>query len=311
MGSTEAAVLRAATPDDADAILDLCVLSDIAEIGEANTTIDEVRSGLRTTTERTAVLEDPRTGLLGYAWVEHQPGQLKSWGDLMLRPGLDRAAAETLLEWLRMTASDLAPGKPVHTFADSHNTLKQRLYESAGGTVIRRFYRMGIDLTAEPPAEPVLADGVEIRPVHDEAGLREMHAVVDTAFLDHFGHEPESFESFREHTVEGGYQDLGLWWLATVDGDPAAGLFGCRISDEAAYVATLGTLRAYRGRGLGKALLATAFAEYRRRGYRKAVLGVDAASPTGALALYESAGMTAEHEGWRYELPPQRQPEVG
>jgi mycothiol synthase len=299
-----APTVRAATEDDAEAILDLAVLSDIAEIGEANTTIDEVQSGLRTATELAAVVDDPQAGLLGYVWIEHLPGQLKSWGDITLRPGADRAVADLLLDWLRATARELAPGKPIHTFADSHNTLKQRLYEAAGGTVIRRFYRMGIRFGSTPPVPPALADGVEIRLVQGDSDLRAMHAVIDVAFLDHFGHEPESFEQFRERTVDGSCRDLTLWWLATVDGEPAAGLYGCRLSADIGYVDTLGTLRPFRGRGLGKALLLTAFAEFHRRGYRRAVLGVDATSPTGALDLYQSVGMVAEHEGWRYELPP-------
>jgi ribosomal protein S18 acetylase RimI-like enzyme len=83
----------------------------------------------------------------------------------------------------------------------------------------------------------------------------------------------------------------------------AAGLYGSELP-AAGYVDSLGTLRAYRGRGLGRALLLTSFAEFYRRGHRKVTLGVDAESPTGALGLYESAGMTAEQEGWRYELAP-------
>jgi ribosomal protein S18 acetylase RimI-like enzyme len=62
-------------------------------------------------------------------------------------------------------------------------------------------------------------------------------------------------------------------------------------------------LREFRGRGLGRALLHTAFAEFRRRGLPKAGLSVDATNPTGALGLYESVGMTVEHEDVRYSLP--------
>ena len=43
--------------------------------------------------------------------------------------------------------------------------------------------------------------------------------------------------------------------------------------------------------GLGEALLLHSFAEFRRRGYSRATLGVDATSPTGATRLYERAGM--------------------
>ena len=48
---------------------------------------------------------------------------------------------------------------------------------------------------------------------------------------------------------------------------------------------------AYRQRGLGGALLRRGFQELFDRGLRRAGLGVDAENPTGALGLYERAGM--------------------
>ncbi|MDQ1698604.1 MAG: mycothiol synthase, partial [Frankiaceae bacterium] len=69
-------------------------------------------------------------------------------------------------------------------------------------------------------------------------------------------------------------------------------------------VGTLGTLREARGRGIGSLLLRTAFAEFAARGLRKVTLGVDAANLTGAVRLYESVGMRADHEWVLYEFPP-------
>jgi ribosomal protein S18 acetylase RimI-like enzyme len=135
-----------------------------------------------------------------------------------------------------------------------------------------------------------------------EHGRRTMHRLVDTAFEDHFGHEPMSYEVW-ERGASAECSDPSLYWIATVDGEPAAGLYGCRLP-EVGYVDSLGTLREFRGRGLGRALLLTAFEEFRRRGVPRVSLAVDAASPTGALGLYESAGMSATYESLRYELPP-------
>jgi ribosomal protein S18 acetylase RimI-like enzyme len=53
----------------------------------------------------------------------------------------------------------------------------------------------------------------------------------------------------------------------------------------------LGVRRPWRKRGLGLALLNHAFGEFYLRGKRKAGLGVDAENLTGALKLYEKAGM--------------------
>ena len=51
--------------------------------------------------------------------------------------------------------------------------------------------------------------------------------------------------------------------------------------------------------GLGTALLTHAFAEFQRRGRKRAGLGVDAESTTGAVRLYERAGMRVL---WRWDI---------
>jgi mycothiol synthase len=296
--------VRADTDADADAILDLYVLVDLADMGEVDTSIELIRSALASDAAG-AVIEDPAGGLLGHAWLDYEAGHGKTWGDVVVRPGADPAVAEALFDWLLAKAREIGPGLPTHAFARSTHLAKQRMYEAAGGTIVRRFYRMAVALAdAPPPVVPALGPGVEIHGVASETDLRTMHAVLDTAFMDHFAHEPESYEKWLQFSADGVASDLTLWWLATVDGEPAAGLYGS-VSPSGGYVDMLGTLRAHRGKGLGRLLLMTAFAEFHRRGLRKVVLGVDSTSPTGALDLYQSVGMKPEHVGLRYELPPQ------
>jgi GNAT superfamily N-acetyltransferase len=296
---------REITADDAQDVYDLVQLADIAEVGEPNTPMSEVLADAVRPEVFAVGLDDPRGGLAAYSWCEHPPGHSKVYGDVTIRPGGDIATATVMLDWLRAKAHEIAPGVPLHVFADSTNTLKTKLYEAAGGELIRRFYRMAIVLDDDwAPTLPDLGPGVEIRGVSsEESDLRAMHAVVDVAFLDHFAGESEPYEVWANHTLTGASGDLSLWWLATVDGVPASGLYASE-NPAGGYVDTLGTLREYRGRGLGRALLLTSFAEFHRRGYRKVVLGVDATSPTGALDLYKSVGMTPDNEGWRYELAP-------
>jgi mycothiol synthase len=297
-------LVRAVTADDADDIFELMTVCDIATVGEPDSTIVEVSADLANHNLVAAAVDDPRGGLLGYVWVEHSPTNSLVWGDVLVRPGTDPAIGRVLLDWLRETARAVGGDRAVHVFAYSTDLAKQQLYEAAGGAVIRRSYRMFIDFDdTTPPVVPPLSDGVVISPIKDtEADLQAMHRVIDTAFLDHFAHETEPYDEWLQHSVRGPYPDLSLWWLATVDGAPAAGLYA-GVLPTGGYVDTLGTLRDYRGKGLARSLLLTSFAEFYRRGQRRVSLGVDAANPTGALALYESVGMTAEHESWRYELP--------
>jgi ribosomal protein S18 acetylase RimI-like enzyme len=189
---------------------------------------------------------------------------------------------------------------PFHCFASTGNPALIALYDSAGGEIVRRYYRMGIELDEDvvPTTAP---DDVEIRGVTED-DLPVVHTVMESAFRGQFGHEPRDFSQWRHLTIDGVNPDLGLWWLASVDGAPASALYGFA-APGTGYVDSLGTLRDFRGRGLGAALLRTSFAEFRRRGLPKASLAVDAANPTGALDLYTSVGMAVEHEDLRYSFP--------
>lgn len=60
---------------------------------------------------------------------------------------------------------------------------------------------------------------------------------------------------------------------------------------------------AQRGRGLALALLHESFRRHAARGLPATVLGVDAANPTGALALYEKAGMRVVEQFTRWDRP--------
>jgi mycothiol synthase len=296
--------IRPTTADDADDILELMIICDIAKTGEPESTINEVTADLSSDTFFAAAVDDPAGGLSGYVWVDHPPDNPLVWGDILVRPGADPGLAAILLDWVRERATRFGPGLRLHLFAYTNDTARRTLLESAGGTVIRRSYRMSIEVEASSTFEvPELAAGIEIHPVTGtDTELHAMHRVVDTAFLDHFAHSTEPYDEWLRRSAGGLCSDLTLWWLATVDGEPAAGLYGCELP-ASGYVDTLGTLRDFRGKGLARALLVTAFAAFQRRGLPKVTLTVDATNPTGALALYESAGMTVAQESLRYELP--------
>ena len=61
-----------------------------------------------------------------------------------------------------------------------------------------------------------------------------------------------------------------------------------------AYIDTIGTLRSVRRRGLGTALLSTALHAARAAGFDSAWLSVDSENPTGALSVYERAGLAVK-----------------
>jgi GNAT superfamily N-acetyltransferase len=71
--------------------------------------------------------------------------------------------------------------------------------------------------------------------------------------------------------------------------------------ETSGYVATVGVLRPWRGRGIARALIMRGCAELASRGHREVGLSVDATNPTGAVSLYEGVGMTVRREAHVFE----------
>ncbi len=172
----------------------------------------------------------------------------------------------------------------------------KKLFEDMGFTQIRSSYEMRIDLD-EAPVAPLWSAGITIKIFDPEKDLQAVYLAQKDSFRDHFGYieEPfeEGFERFKHFAMEES-SDPSLWFLA-MDGDEIAGISLCRrnsFSDpDVGWVNTLGVRRPWRKRGVGLALLRHSFGEFYRRGNRKVGLGVDAENLTGALRLYEKAGM--------------------
>jgi hypothetical protein len=63
-------------------------------------------------------------------------------------------------------------------------------------------------------------EGVEITGIEPASQLPAVHAILDEAFTDHWGHHGEPFDrSAEQHTGNPSY-DPALWLLATSEGQP-------------------------------------------------------------------------------------------
>ena len=176
-------------------------------------------------------------------------------------------------------------------------TESQKLFEDMGYGYIRSFYEMLIEMDSIPP-EPIWPKGLTIRTYNPETDAEAVYRADEEAFQDHFGYVEtpfeEGFERFKQLMTGHKDFDPSLWYLA-MEGDEIAGICLCRPhaydDPDIGYISTLGVRRPWRKRGLGLAFLQHAFGEFYRRGKRKVSLGVDADNLTGALRLYEKAGM--------------------
>lgn len=175
-------------------------------------------------------------------------------------------------------------------------TEAKKLFEDMGYKQIRSSYNMRIDMEEAPPA-PLWANDITLKIFNPETDTEAVYNADNEAFRDHFGHvespHEEGLARFKHFMMGEGF-DPSLWFLA-MDGDEIAGISLCRPKayddPEMGYVNILAVRRAWRKRGIGLALLQHSFGEFYRRGKRKVGLGVDAENLTGALKLYEKAGM--------------------
>ena len=187
-----------------------------------------------------------------------------------------------------------------------HAIKAKKLFEDLGYRHIRSSYHMIIEMDAPMP-EPEFPEGVTLRPYNPETDAEAVYLAENEAFRDHFGHVERPFEDgfkqWKHRREQWGY-DPTLYFIA-MDGDEIAGVNLCRThfpSDaDRGLVGSISVRRPWRKRGLGLALLRHAFNEFYRRGKRKVGLGVDSQNITGALRLYEHAGMHVDQAYDYYE----------
>ena len=282
---------RPATRDDLDAVTALYRAYDAAVRGVVDTEPSDV---LRDWDEPgfdldagTLVLEaDGR--VIGYAWRSGRDAD--SVADLSLRgDGIE----ERLLAWLEACSA------PLEHYCPDVDPPLSALFARRGWTAERRFWRMRRELDAPSPA-PVWPAGVEVHDLRRPDDERPVHALVQACFAEIGGEHERPFEQWAAYLLDTDRFDPALCLVATVDGRVVGAALGTA-TPEHGFVRQLAVDPSQRGRGLALALLHESFRRHRDRGLPATVLGVDAGNPTGALALYEKAGMRVVEQFTRWE----------
>ncbi len=311
---------RPARLEDADAVVTAVNDNCMRLFGEPFTTTAELlaewRRPGRDLAATSCVVEGPDGRLAACLFIDAlQPfSQPLVWGEIAPEHrgrGLGTALADWAEAQARRVILDAPPDAEtvLHWPAWVGETGLTELLRARGFSCVRHFWRMDVDLASEPEA-PAWPPGIEVRTFRRDEDERRTYEAVREAFSDHWGEDHLSFEQWRhERVVDAGDRfDPGLWFLA-MDGEEVAGMALCTpeagFAPELGYVSTLGVRRAWRRRGLARALLLHVFAAFRARGRPGVSLHVDADNPTGALALYEGVGMTAlpRFEIWEKPLP--------
>jgi GNAT superfamily N-acetyltransferase len=286
---------RPATVTDVVAITELIAACEDHDDGAVEIDPEDVvmafgRVGWDPATDSSLVFE--RDALVG--WGDVYRGRAE--GDV--RPShRGRGIGAAILAWTeaRARALGLADVGQTKTAANVGAT---ELFLSRGYRPTWESWILRIELD-EPPPPPVVPDGIAIRPYDPARDEPAVHRLMDDAFTEWPGREPEPPDVWASQTIAHAAFAPSLSPLA-FDGDQLVGVvlsYDFPDADEG-WVGQLATTASHRRRGIAGALLRAAFTMYRERGRRRG--GVSTDTRTGARGLYERQGMRVVRTYTRY-----------
>jgi mycothiol synthase len=246
--------------------------------------------------------------LVAFAWLKTQLGQraqhrMAVWGGV--RPshrgrGIGRAVLHWQLRRAGDAAADLGGGLPTALRVDVADGQTDHLHlcQRAGFVVERRFLEIARPVGG--PLPPAAApDGIGLEPWTEALDESTRLAHVE-AFADHWDAEPRSTEEWRQwYTGHRQFRPDTSFVAVDVSTGEVAAFALCAaypadwaLGPREVWVSSVGTRPSWRGRGVGRAVLTRALhaLEAADDAVERAILGVDADNPTGALGLYRSLG---------------------
>ena len=226
------------------------------------------------------------------------------WGGV--RPSHRRRGIGTqLFEWAMQRAKAIAPTldgdlpTKLETDAAAHQVELLALAERMGLEPVRHFLeiarptrRAARRRRPRPPASSWCRGAAEL----DEAA-RLAHV---ESFEDHWGSEPRTVEEWTQwYTGHRGFRpDLSVLAVEPASGEVVSLVLCAAYPQDwvtvpvEAWINTVGTRRAWRGKGVASWLMTESLRRIAAAddGFERAILGVDAENPTGALRVYRRLG---------------------
>lgn len=213
-----------------------------------------------------------------------------------------RGIGAALLPWTWFVARSDGRDSVGQTVSD-RRTDASALFLAHGYELSHTAWVLRIDLGDEAPVAPALPEGLAFRDLLPGADDRAVFEVIDEAFDDWDDRESHAFDNWVAAFL---HRDEVVPSLVPVVVDQGADdrIVGVALNfhygndDMEGWTQQLAVDEAYRGRGIGRALLQESFRRFHGVGYRHCGLSTD--SRTGALGLYEHIGMRVRSSFTRY-----------
>jgi mycothiol synthase len=263
------------------------------------------------------VLDGDRPVAAQVLWVRGPAGARIVHPDGVVHPAHRRRGIGTALVRLAL-ARAAALGARVHFRAAESNAGAVAVLERAGLGPVRWWSQLRRDLggPVAPVALPAGLRAHRLGPGYDAARWDgPLWTARNAAFADHYGSTPEPLAAFVHHrTGSRSFRPDCSVAACVPDGPPGGAVAGFVLAEEFAaatertgrrdlYVATVGTVASWRGRGVAGALLAQVLGWARESGFASSSLTVDATNPTGALGVYARAGYRLHRRDVTYAAP--------
>lgn len=246
--------------------------------------------------------------LVAFMWLAVKPGarsahKVTMWGGV--RPSHRRHGIGTqLFEWAKQRATVIAATMEddlptrLETDAAAHQVELLALAERMGLQPVRHFLEI-----ARPTADALDAapapSGLELVSWTEELDEAARLAHLE-AFEDHWGSEPRTVEEWTQwYTGHRGFRpDLSVLAVEPAGGEVVSLVLCAAYPQDwvtvpvEAWINTVGTRRAWRGKGVASWLMTESLRRIAAAddGFERAILGVDAENPTGALRVYRRLG---------------------
>jgi len=301
MTTTHMLAIRPATRDDAQAIANVVIATELIETGVVDTVPEDLLEWWDDETvdlaNNTRVLITPEDTIIGYAGLSQDSHGFGLDPHTHVHPDYQQRNLEHfLLQLIEEQARHMLEQSsiPPVIHATSFHPTWTEVLKQEGYSITSSDIRMEIKLNEAPPA-PLSIPAIAIRPYQPGKEELAIHAVIQEAFQDIGGRPYIPFEDWEVGTLQRSSFDPSLLYVA-VEGDTIFGAIICRSFPEAldvpqGHISQLGVLRPWRKRGIALQLLYTVFGEYYQRGLTHLILDVDTHNTSGAHQLYQRAGL--------------------
>ena len=281
--------VRPAKPDDIEAVHELIAKQHVADYGQVLSTLDDLQKIWQSINIETDTC------------TAHANGQLAGYAELLEGDSpyiylAERGNVDLAFQLLNILEDKAVAHKTekVKLFtkiSERNNTLLQ-LFASNGYKSNISFLMMELEMDGPPPAEEHV-NGITIRQFVKNQDEQGTYQADEEAAEDKGYHTPLSYDDWAKRMrMDKESFDPGIWFLACAENEIAGVALNMYDKDSnVGWVDHLSVRRAWRRKGIGRALLLHSFGEFYRRGVRTVKLNVDSKSLTNAPRLYEQVGM--------------------